>query len=167
MLPSLPPSSWNPSVIIFLLLSLHQHPSTPPSLHVLFLFHLSFALTLFPPSICATIFPVIPPSWRSVRQATRGYDMLPLPAAGVCVCGPGSVWSTEGIRGLYLQRESKRERDDCRVRCKTGRQGDTATCPAMYVCVREWVLRIIEGNMSFAVDLGLKGKAQLQVWAMC
>lgn len=62
MFPSLPPSSRNPSVIIFLLLSLHQHPSTPPSLHVLFLFHLSFALTLFPPSICSTIFPVIPPS---------------------------------------------------------------------------------------------------------
>lgn len=36
--------------------------------------------------------------------------MLPLTAVCVCVCGPGRVCSTEGIRGLYLQRGRKRER---------------------------------------------------------
>lgn len=75
------------------------------------------------------------------------------------VCGPGSVWSTEGIRGLYLQRESKRERDDCRVRCKTGRQGDTATCPAMCVCRERVSIKHNRRKHEFCSWFGVDGKS--------
>lgn len=141
-------------------------PSFPPSFNHLIPASVLTSVHSFFPSLPPSAHPSLPSSLHNEALFARRPEAMIcchyLLRVCVCVCGPGSVCGTEGIRGLYLQRERAKERE-MNVECVVKLDVKVIQPPVLLqrvwkcvcVCVKgcsrgSWV---VFGNMSFVVEL--------------